>query len=251
MYDFDDALFADMTSTRRLLGQERKCEKSASAADVVIAGNDYLAEWAEQFSANVVMIPSCVEPSDYKAKDSWTIEGPPTLVWLGSPSTEQFIAGIADALWTVHAATGARLLLISGQLENPELGALEHMIDRVPWTPSVFAPALHRADVAVGPLSDTAFTRGKCAYKLLQYAASALPMVASPVGANALALQRFDGIAAASPSEWVEALIGIIEDEPARRRERGKAALNAVAQHYSFSVWSTLWRSATGVGTSS
>lgn len=247
VYDFDDALFDDPSRVRRLLGQRDKCRSSVAAADVVIAGNDYLAEWAAAISSNVVMVPSCIEPDDYLPKRAWEVGETPIIVWLGSPSTEQFVADIATPLRAVHEVTGARLRLVSGPADNPALESLADMMDRIPWSPTAYAPALEGADVAIGPVGDTPFTRGKCAYKLLQYAATALPMVASPIGANLLALQRFDGVAATSVSDWREALTAMLLEHPSRRDRRGQTALESVRRHYSFSVWEQPWRSATGL----
>ncbi|WP_082619929.1 glycosyltransferase [Terrabacter sp. Soil811] len=247
VYDFDDALFHDLSAVRRYLGQHGKCQSLVSAADVVIAGNDYLAEWASAFSSNVTMVPSCVEPDDYLQKSSWETAERPVIVWLGSPSTEQFVADIAGPLRTVHEMTGARLRLVSGASDNPALGSINHMIDRIPWSPTSFAPALASSDIAIGPLTDTPFARGKCAYKLLQYAAAALPMVAAPVGANALALQRFDGLSASTPSDWTEALTELLSEPSSGRKRRGDAARDAVERYYAFSAWSREWASALGL----
>ena len=247
VYDFDDALFAEPSRGRRYLGQRDKCKVSVTAADVVIAGNDYLADWATRFSSNVVMVPSCVEPDDYEPKRNWEVGETPVIVWLGSPSTEQFLQALIAPLLTVHALTGARLRLISGPADNPALAPLAGIIDRIPWRPTAYAPALAGSDVAIGPLSDTPFTRGKCAYKLLQYAAASLPMVASPVGANALALQRFDGLPASTPSDWVDALTSILSEPTSRRKSRGEISRASVERHYAFSEWARQWTVATGL----
>jgi glycosyltransferase involved in cell wall biosynthesis len=104
------------------------------------------------------------------------------------------------------------------------------------------------ADVAIAPLDDSPFSRGKCAYKLLQDAATGLPVVGSPVGANRLALQRFAGVAVDQGGDWCDALTQVLEEPVKRRRDRGLTALAAVREHYSFEVWEASWLGATGLG---
>lgn len=244
VYDVDDALFDDPSPVRRLMRFQEKWRRMVSAADVVIAGNDYLAERASRDASDVRIVPSCVEPDDYEAKVSWDVRDVPRVVWLGSPATEHYVASIGDELARLHARTGARLTLISGSTDNPDLAPIGHLVDRVPWDPQTVAHELARADVAIGPLDDSAYARGKCAYKLLQYAASALPMVASPVGANELALARFDGLSVGVGGAWADALEEVLTESAERRSQRGARGLVAVREHYSFAAWSATWRRA-------
>lgn len=248
VYDFDDALFDDLSPVRRLLRTRDKCRRATEAADVVIAGNDHLANWAEQYSNDVRVIPSCVDPRDYEPKTSWSINADaPVLIWLGSPATEHFVAQIATALLETNRRTGAMLVLISGPQNNPDLAPLEEMIRRIPWNIATFASAMAQADVAIAPLDDTPYSRGKSAYKLLQYAAAGLPIVGSPVGANQLALERFKGLEAHSLDDWSQALLQVVTDAPALREVRARAGLSAVATHYSFGAWEAQWCKAAGV----
>lgn len=248
LYDFDDALFHDRSPVRRLLGTHDKCRRAVAAADVVIAGNDYLANWAGHHSNHVRVIPSCIDPRDYVPKTQWSITGDvPSLVWLGSPATEQYVAQIAPALLEVHRQTGASLTLISGPVDNPALHPLRHMLRRVPWSIATFASHLASADVAIAPLDDTPYSRGKCAYKLLQYAASGLPMAGSPVGANNLALARFDGLAPSTLSDWTDALTELLNDGAELRAGRATLARAAVEHHYSFGAWKDEWLEALGI----
>ena len=61
------------------------------------------------------------------------------------------------------------------------------------------------------PLTDDAWSRGKCAFKLLQYMAAALPCVASPVGANTEAvLDGINGFHATDVDEWERSLEKLI-----------------------------------------
>lgn len=246
VFDFDDAIFAGNDGIRRLSSPHRKVQRTVRAADVVIAGNAYLAEWASHYSDAVQVIPSCVHPDDYQTKRTWAVTEMPTIVWLGSPSTEGYVADVLPALTQVCERTGAQLLLISGVADNAAFNVLGPSLKRVPWSLTTVSAALASADVAIAPLKDSVYARGKCAYKLLQYAATGLPIVGSPVGANALALTRFDGLQASTNDEWADALLEVLQEPEVRRERRGDRALSAVREHYSFAAWEKKWIDAIG-----
>ena len=249
VYDFDDAIYTPSKSFLRRVWSEKKVwMRSVQAADTVIAGSEVLAESASKFSNNVTLIPSCVEPDNYVRKQNYAINGSPTAVWIGTPSTEPFLLGIADALLSLHDRIGLRLRVISAGPGN--LGPLESIIDRVPWGLQTFPGHLATADVGLMPLPDTPFERGKCAYKLLQYGATGLPMVGSPVGANVQALARLGGVSSAStPKSWEESISSIIGASSRERELMGAAGRLGVEAHYSYQAWSDTWLRATGLGT--
>ena len=223
VYDVDDALFHDTgTGVRRVLSKSATWSRSVAAADVVV-------------------IPSCVEPATYTPKVSHALADPPRLVWVGSPATEAYLLGIAPSLLEVHRRTGARLRVVSAG--SASLGPLDPMVDRVDWSEAGVGSALAGSDVALGPLTDTPYARGKSAYKLLQYAATGLPMVASPVGANLTALEAFGGLAERSASGWSEAVIGLLAAGEDVRARLGSIARRGVEAHYSFARWAATWQS--------
>jgi glycosyltransferase involved in cell wall biosynthesis len=142
---------------------------------------------------------------------------------------------LTPAVMEVHRQTGARVLLISAG--RRPLGALDAVVDRVTWDGARTDALLATADCGMMPLEDSAFARGKCAYKLLQYGAAGLPVVASPVGVNASVVERLHGLAAGDASSWVEALVSLLREPEGIRRARGRAARRAVEEHYSFAAW--------------
>lgn len=236
IYDFDDALSVSTDGTFPLAKIWRR---AVEAADVVIAGNEVLAAEVRRYAEHVVVIPSCIEPDIYLPKRDYDFDRP-IAVWVGSPSTESYLATIASPLLETHHRTGLRLRLVSAG--GASLGPLDAMIDRVPWSPTGFAAALESADVGIMPLPDDAWTRGKCAYKLLQYAASALPLIGTPVGANRGVLAGAQGWAANSDGEWLAALLACIEAPAAERAARGATAREFVTANYSFAAWAPTWR---------
>lgn len=244
VYDFDDALYLDR---RGPFPKASIWRAAAAAADLVIAGNATLAEEASRWNRNVTVIPSCVDPEQYTRKTDFAIESTPRAVWIGSPATERYLRDIESALLRAHDETGMRLRVISAG--NGTLGPLDAIVDRAEWSPRSFGAALADADLGLMPSPDTAWARGKCGYKLLQYGAAALPMIGDPVGVNAEILKRGDGLAPRSQDEWADALVGFFSESPKRRRERGHAGYRAVLDHYSFSAWEPAWRQAvTGAG---
>ena len=71
------------------------------------------------------------------------------------------------------------------------------------------------------PLADEPYLRAKCGCKLLQYMASGLPAIASPVGVNAEFLAASGaGIAAGDPAYWESAIIRLAD--PGLRQELGR-----------------------------
>src|SRR5207302_854567 len=73
IFDFDDAVFhRDSFSARGLESPRRRARFTAvvQAADVVVAGNAWLAERARAAgAAYVVVVPTCVEPTTYSLAD--------------------------------------------------------------------------------------------------------------------------------------------------------------------------------------
>lgn len=245
VYDFDDNLVDEAATgnVRSLFAKNRIWSRAVEAADVVIAGNDYLADQATSLigSERVVVIPSCVDPFAYRVKNDFSVNSTPRAIWLGTPSTEFQLLTLTESLVQVHRSHGLRLTLVSAG--DQDLGALQQMTDRVAWTPCA-TELLPDADVGLMPLPDAPQARGKCAYKLLQYGAAALPCVASPVGANLAAISAGIGIAASQPAEWIDTIVSVIERSDSDRRLLGVGARSAVAQHYSFSTWAAAWQRA-------
>ncbi|MGY2083172.1 glycosyltransferase [Blastococcus sp. SYSU DS0539] len=236
VYDFDDALHADdRGGIHRFFGEAAGWAPAVRGADLVVAGNSYLADVAAEHNADVTIIPSCVDPAAYPQKQDYAVGPVPRIIWVGSPSTEGYLQAVAPALLEVHRLTGARLTVVSAG--GRPLGDLAPMTDRVQWDGARTDALLAEADCGIMPLPDTPFTRGKCAYKLLQYGAAGLPAVASPVGINSAVIRELDGHAAVGVDEWVDALVDLLEEPESARRARGLAARRTVEERYSYAAW--------------
>lgn len=248
VYDVDDAIhLPDHGFMSRVFSKARVFERAARAADIVLAGNEFLADAASAHADDVRIIPSCVEVGDYVPRSSAPSRETPRLVWIGSPYTERYLTSIAPAINSACRKTGSTLLVISsgsGTIEG--LDAAVH--ERQEWDAERFTGQLILGDIGIMPLMDTPWERGKCSYKLLQYGAAELPVIGSPVGMNKAVLRDLDGIAPASVDEWEDALLQALRSSPAEREAAGERARDAVQARYSFSAHAGAWSRAVGIG---
>jgi glycosyltransferase involved in cell wall biosynthesis len=243
VYDIDDALHEDVRgrSFEALFSKSAKASRAALAADVVIAGNDFLADWARTSADEIRVIPTCVEPNDYNQKQDYTLSDPPRLVWLGTPSGEPYLADVAPALLRANRATGARLSIIGSG--SRDLGSLEPIVDRIPWRLSWVHEHLRSFDVGLMPLRDSQYEKGKCAYKLLEYGAAGLPFVGSPVGVNASILEGADAPAPQSLDDWVDAVGACLSAAAEDRRDQARRQAIIIGR-FTYEHWADAWREA-------
>ena len=88
-------------------------------------------------------------------------------------------------------------------------------------------------DIGIMPLPDEPWARGKSGYKLVQYMACGLPLVASPVGVNSSIVEDgVSGFLAADIAAWRTALDRLIAD-PALRAAMGWAGRARAVENYS------------------
>ena len=245
IYDFDDALqWQDVRRhpvARAMLPKGRKIEQVVAAVDRVIAGNEVLADWAAAFAADVRVIPSCVNVQEYATKVDYEIMSPPRIVWMGSLSTERFLLDIAKPLHELNRAMGLELWIVGHPLGDKRLAPLGGLVRRVPWTEETQRTILATCDVGIMPLPEGSFERGKCAYKLLQYGASALPFVASPVGVNATLLSDIGLPGPNTPGDWFHAIRELLAASREERRVLGERAQRYVEERYSYRRWESEW----------
>jgi glycosyltransferase involved in cell wall biosynthesis len=110
------------------------------------------------------------------------------------------------------------------------------VFEAMPWSEQTEVVELQKLDIGIMPLPDEPWERGKCGYKLIQYMALGLPVVASPVGANRQIVQDgVNGFLASMPLEWKAALAKLLENA-SQRRQMGATGRQCVEKIYSLHV---------------
>jgi len=240
IFDFDDAIY--VRKPRRLgepagdsWWRRRKFAATCRAVDVVVAGNDVLARAAAPYAQRLVILPTALDTSVYRATAA-TQDDPPTIAWVGSPENLVYLEILHPALARLSARYPAlRLKVICSKFPHWS----DVRIDPVLWSPANEIAALASAHIGVMPLTDDEWSRGKCAFKLLQYMAASLPCVASPVGANTEAvLEDQSGYYARNATEWEDALDRLILS-PELRARLGAAGRTLVESRYGVQNYQT------------
>ena len=236
--DYDDAVFHryDMhksAAVRWFLGE--KLDRLMRSAAVVTVGNAYLADRAKAAGARrVEIVPTVVDINAYAQKPRHKHIRPVSIGWIGTPTTwVEYMMPMVSVLTAIAEAKGARISVVgAGSAVNNH-----PLIDNLPWTEASEVTSIQSMDIGIMPLTATMWAQGKCGYKLIQYMACGLPVVASPVGVNCEIVEHgVNGFLAETYDDWREAIATLIAN-PDLRVQMGQAGRAKVEQYYSLQVW--------------
>lgn len=236
-YDFDDAVFR-----HRPVGLPHPLYSRLPAvlrlADVAWCGSHELLGYAGQWSP-ARWLPTAVDPAFLRERVPPS--GPATIAWMGNgPVHVENLRLLVEPLRVL--ARGRRLrLVLASSLGHPELLHMFSGIEGLEvdhgfegWvSPAELAQRVAAAHVAVMPLRDTPFNRGKCAMKALEAMAMGIPVVISPVGENLHVAGEEESFArlAGSTAEWV-AQLGELLDDPVAAEELGRRGQERIDERY-------------------
>lgn len=233
--DYDDATFHSYDQhrsalVRRVLG--RKLTPLLSHASAVTVGNSYLESHLRRLGAKrVYQVPTVVDIDRYVAATgelpSFHRSSDLRVGWIGTPATTKYLQQLAPALSRVATTHPLRLVTI-GASPLPDFPV---PIEQHAWSADSEAMLLRTLDVGVMPLPDEPWERGKCGYKLIQYMASGLPVVASPVGVNKDIVTAEIGRLATTTLEWADALVDLASSH-SLRISLGRAGRLRAEQNY-------------------
>ena len=231
IYDYDDAFYLKYRSGRLAIANPllgKKFDQVMQGAFAVTAGNHILAEYSKQHNKKTQFFPTVVDTERYIPETERRGGAVLTIGWIGSPSTALYLSELVEPLTKLGEICELRLIVIGGKC--PKILNVE--IVEIPWREHTEVELINSFDIGVMPLPDEEWARGKCAFKLIQYMACAVPVIASPVGANIKVVNSSCGLLASTSQEWMDALL-VLRNEPAKRVEMGLAGRKRVEEHYS------------------
>ena len=203
IYDFDDALDLRERAPHDSRTRRRRFAATVRETDLVLAGNDELAERARAHGARrIEVLPTVVVgDSDEAARSGLGAQIGQSrnlahLLWLGQPSTFRYLE--------VHLAELEDLRARYPNLTLTVVGAGEvaaSWVRSVPWTPESEIAELARGGLALAPLPDDPWTRGKCGLRVLRCLEAGMEVVASAVGVQAEISRASSAVVAVDPGE--------------------------------------------------
>ncbi len=233
--DYDDALFHRYDQHHNRLVRlfcGHKIDAVMKHAALVIAGNEYLADRARMAGAQrVEIIPTVVDLKRYTVTSSTSNE-PLIIGWIGSPTTSNYLLTIAPIIKSLVKHFNVRFVAV---------GASEDILKGLPidvqsWSESGEVQLIQKFDIGIMPLIDSPWERGKCGYKLIQYMACGLPVVASPIGVNKQIIEHgVNGFLAHDLNEWEQMLSRLLSDH-SLRQHMGVKGRTQVESWYSMDV---------------
>ena len=218
VYDLDDALYADTPAMRgkgraaRWLYGPQQMVRILGRADALVVSTPELASRLPTPAGGVTVLPTVPDPLRYVVAEH-AASGPlPLIGWAGTNGGLPYLDPLRPVLARLWNEGLARLQVVSSQ---PWDGPSEFRPWRLADEPALFASFA----VGIMPLPDTEYARAKAGFKLLQYMAAGVPVIASPVGINGELIGRSGaGYLADGPAEWDEALRALLADPDLRSR---------------------------------
>ena len=223
LFEFDDAIY---------LTHPKKLPKIIQRARGVIAGNQTLAEYAQNFNNNVHQVPTVLNTNHFKPLPKKRKERV-TLGWSGLEYNFPYIQLLSPVLEKLVQKFSVEIVILSGS--SPRGFTFPFRFEK--WDPAREVEQLNEFDVGLMPLRMDEWSRGKCGFKLLQYMSLEIPSVATSIGVNREIVQQgTNAFLAENLREW-ESFLSVLITDSKLRESVGKAGRSTVLENYSTGVW--------------
>jgi len=210
--DLDDATWIAYTSP--VYGRLATRLKWPSKTDLLIkwartvtCGSPRIAEYAKG-----IVIPTVVDTKRFKPGTDKSVCATPVIGWIGTHGTFPYLERLLPIFERLAREVRFRLLIIGAGRDIP--GA-----ETRAWSLEREVEDFQALDIGVYPLADDDWSAGKAGFKAVQYMATGVPFVMSPVGVCAtMGIAGETHLSAITDDEWLAALRRLVTDADLRNR---------------------------------
>ena len=234
IYDFDDAvmfknsLSKNPYSLRRTMSFKRMLRYT----DLVIAGNEFLKEEAEEYHKNVQVLPTPIDAERYREKE-FRERDTVNMGWIGDHGSIHYMESYKD-VWEAIGRKYSHVVLTI--ICDTFIETTDISLRKIPWSYEQEIDDLVSLDIGLMPLFDDLWSKGKCGFKIIQYLGVGVPAVCTPVGINRDVIEDgVNGFWAVTKEEWIEKLSMLIENGSTRAK-MGKEGRRKIMDQYSVQV---------------
>lgn len=244
VFDFDDAvMFSDSNGEDFFSARKSKRFKAvAGAVDLVCAGNDYLKEKALEAGARKLeVVPTGVDCNRFTpglpvAQDY--SNRPLTIGWIGSRANLIYLKALSVPLNRLfEKRQDFKLAIVCDDF----IDDFNCPVAKIKWSADREVDNIRNFDIGVMPLIEDPWSKGKCAFKLLQYMACGIPSIASLTAVTRkIVTPGVSGLLASDPEAMVAEIAWLLDNRLALPglAERSRQAImgiydsQTVAQRY-------------------
>jgi len=235
VFDFDDAIYLKpfLKSSTKLL---------THFSDAVVVGSNTLLKWAKIRNKNCFKIPTSVPHLIYKKK-RLRKNKIFTIGWIGNGTNHyknlKILKNVFEKLIEKKIIFKFKLI---GLADNKDILRLFNSMKKLNFTYKNHIDwknfkssvnEIKKFDVGIMPLVNDEKTRGKCSFKIIEYMAAGVPVIASPVGENTIVIKNnVNGMLATSQNEWINKIIFLKKNNRLKKKMVKNALIN-VEKSYS------------------
>jgi len=232
--DLDDATWIPYASPvygrmATLLKWPSKTDRLIRMARVVTCGSPHIADYVRSRGAEAVIVPTVVDTKRFRPGER-RVPAIPTIGWIGTHGTYPYFERLIPIFERLAREVPFRLAIVGSGRNRIEVKGVD--VETRPWRLETEVEDFQSLDAGVYPIADDAWSAGKAGFKAVQYMATGVPFVMSPVGVCAtMGVPGQTHFAAVTDNDWLDALRRLVVDANLRA-QMANAARAFAQQHY-------------------